>query len=141
MRRGERRAERAREDARRHRPNDLPVHRAVLLVSAHAGKRGEENHRHRGAERHANHMLGGQRLRAEGPDQKRHGDRASADAEKPGEEADHHTDAQIREQPFHNEGSIRGKSRADYAGMPPAAGLRLQRTSRLGLASGGFKHP
>ena len=31
---------------------------------------------------------------------------AAADAEKPGEEADHHTDAEIREEPFHPRGAL-----------------------------------
>lgn len=61
--------------------DDLPVHRAMLVVRAQAGSRGENDGGHRGAERQMDDAIGGKFLDGECGDQHGHDDESAADAE------------------------------------------------------------
>ncbi len=78
-----------------------PVHRAVLMMFAHAGKRGEQDVCHRGAQRKMQQMLSGKVLRIEQEQQHRHQHQPAADAEQPGQESHDCAERQVGSHPFH----------------------------------------
>lgn len=75
-------------DAGHHSANDAPIHRLALLVAADAGRRGEQDRRHAGAERKMNHVSRRELLGSENKCEDRHHGRSAADAEKAAEEPD-----------------------------------------------------
>ena len=89
LRRQHRAGQRAEHDARRDAPHQRPNDRAVAMVGAHAGQRGEQDRGKRSAERQLRLHAGSQSLRVQQENQHRHDDEAAADAEQAGDEADH----------------------------------------------------
>jgi hypothetical protein len=89
----------AEHQSRRHRLDDLPAHRAVAVVGAHAGDRGDDDGGHRGAERQVHGVLGRKALRREQHEQQRHDGQPAADAEQAGDEAGEAAEQRIGEPP------------------------------------------
>ena len=85
----------AEQDAGRDMAHDLPVHRAVLVVFAHAGHGREYDGRHGGAEREMHRVFGGEVLRIEHQQQHGHQHQSAADAEQSGQKSGNRAGNQI----------------------------------------------
>src|SRR6185369_15895746 len=111
--------QRAGDDSGRHGAHDLPVHRMMEMMRAHAGERRKYDRRHRGGEREVHHVLGGESLGRENEYQHRHHHHAAADAEQPSEKTHRHTNSEIGPPPLHQRPPTR--CAASSANPPPAA--------------------
>ena len=79
--------------------HDVPAHRIVRMMGAHARQVGEDDAGERGSQRQVQHAISRQMLSVEQEYQQRHDDDAAADAEHTREKSDQEPERQIGEPP------------------------------------------